>query len=179
MIDFDRLARPGSKKRKVLDLLADGKFHSGSELHRAFGSSGWTWDSAVAQLRATLRPLGGDVKHRCISRLDRLGRREGEYRLVLPPEPWNSPRRVEAVIEIVREAEQIAPCGDHVDCGICINREDCQIEAGRRPERRASDGRAAMTTAGSHSLSRSSGPPRLSSSRSCASASRTAQGRLL
>ena len=75
----DRWARPGSKLRRVFDRLADGRWHSGSELHAAFGDRGWAWDGALAQLRGKLRPEGGDVESEAIE-----GRNEYRYRMVLP-----------------------------------------------------------------------------------------------
>ncbi len=49
----DDLARRGSKLRKVLDLLLDGRWHAGAALHETYsnGRRGWCFDSALAQLR--------------------------------------------------------------------------------------------------------------------------------
>jgi len=71
----DSYARPGTKVRRVLDALADGGWHSGVSLHQAFGIWGWTFDSALAQLRAK----GLLVESRPLN-----GRREFAYRLVVP-----------------------------------------------------------------------------------------------
>jgi hypothetical protein len=55
---------------------------TGSEFHQAFGRAGWTWDGAVAQLRASLQRHDGNIDSRHIE-----GRDEFAYRLSLPPEP--------------------------------------------------------------------------------------------
>ena len=70
-----------SKKRRVLDrlLAARGGWVTWSELHASFGREGWSWDSAVAQLREKLRQRGGDIVGHGIE-----GRDEHRYRLVLP-----------------------------------------------------------------------------------------------
>ena len=77
--EADRWARPKSKLRRVYDRLADGRWHSGSELHSAFGVYGWAWDGCIAQLRAKLRQEGGDIESRPLA-----GREEFEYRMILP-----------------------------------------------------------------------------------------------
>lgn len=53
-VRLDTYARPGSKLRRVLDLLADGQRHYSHELHDAYrgeGQHGWEFRGAVDQLR--------------------------------------------------------------------------------------------------------------------------------
>jgi len=91
----DRWARPGSKLRRVFDRLADGRWHTGSELHAAFGEAGWAWDGAIAQLRAKLRMEGGNIESQSIE-----GRNEYRYRMVLPRQAVLEPHleRTERVV---------------------------------------------------------------------------------
>lgn len=77
--EADRWAKPGSKLRRVYDRLADGRWHTGSELHSAFGIYGWAWDGCIAQLRVKLRREGGDIRSQRIE-----GRDEFRYQMVLP-----------------------------------------------------------------------------------------------
>jgi hypothetical protein len=79
----DQWAKPGSKKRRVYDLLLDRHWHTSSELDAAFRNDypegGWCWDGAKAQLKATLERCGGTVISENIS-----GRHESRHRMVLP-----------------------------------------------------------------------------------------------
>lgn len=75
----DLWARPGTKLRRVYDRLADGRWHTGSELHSAFGVYGWAWDGSIAQLRRKLRAEGGDIESEPIPT-----RLEYRYRMILP-----------------------------------------------------------------------------------------------
>lgn len=92
----DRWARPGTKLRRVLDLLWDEEWHSASELHSAFGIHGWAWDGALAQLRGK----GLDVQSRRIE-----GRLEFEYRLTRPRDPELEEHLRRSAKEIARRAE--------------------------------------------------------------------------
>ena len=81
--------REGSKKRRVLNHLLDGEWHTGEAICEAyrrnlsgFRDSGWEWQGCISQLRKALRRRGGDIVHRSVE-----GRIDGEYRLVLPQEP--------------------------------------------------------------------------------------------
>lgn len=93
--EADLWARAGTKLRRVYDRLADGRWHTGSELHSAFGVFGWSWDSCIAQLRKKLRDRGGDIESEYIQ-----GRQEYRYRMVLPRQVALKPHleRTEAVL---------------------------------------------------------------------------------
>lgn len=93
--------KPGSKKRRVLDrlLAANGDWVTATQLHQAFGVWGWSHDGAIAQLRAALRLLGGDIPGEPIP-----GRDEYRYRLVLPPE---SDHRAALAPHLERTEQQI------------------------------------------------------------------------
>jgi len=84
--EADRWARRGSKLRRVFDRLADGLWHRGGELHRAYNAGnpdptrwGWEWQSCISQLRKKLRDEGGDIESESIK-----GRDEYRYRMILP-----------------------------------------------------------------------------------------------
>ena len=79
----DRWARRDTKKRRVYEVLKDGRWHSSSELDAAFRNyyprGGWCWDGAKAQLKATLERHGGTIKSESIE-----GRKESRHRMILP-----------------------------------------------------------------------------------------------
>ena len=95
----DRFARPGTKKRGVYDLLADGRWHTSSELDAAFRKDypqgGWCWDGAKAQLKATLEQHGGTIESQSVE-----GRLESRHRMVLPRQRVLEPhlKRTERVL---------------------------------------------------------------------------------
>ena len=82
-IAADQLARLGTKKRRVYELLSDLDWHSSSELDAAFRGwyphGGWCWDGAKAQLKATLERAGGTIESEKID-----GRLESRHRMILP-----------------------------------------------------------------------------------------------
>lgn len=100
--EADRWARPGTKLRRVYDRLADGRWHTGSELHSAFGVYGWAWDGCIAQLRLKLRREGGDVRSEPIK-----GRDEFRYRMVLPRQAALEPRLARSEAEIERRQQVV------------------------------------------------------------------------
>ena len=88
----DRWARSGSKLRCVWEVLSDGQWHTGSELHEAYNrlnpygdKEAWSMPSAIAQLRAKLREKREDVAVVGDIESERIeGRDEFRYRMVLP-----------------------------------------------------------------------------------------------
>lgn len=107
---LDALAGEGSKKRRVLDELADGEWHTGSQLHAAFGTQGWSWDGAMAQLRKTLRAKGGNIEGVPIP-----GRHEKRYRIVWPAqaELERHKERTTKVVEQKRRKPPVTSSGAH------------------------------------------------------------------
>lgn len=106
----DGWARRGSHLRRVFDLLADGGWHTGSEIHHAYNqgnpdpeSWGWEWQSCIAQLRDKFRdphrPQGGSIESQSIG-----GRDEYRYRMTLPKQRILQPHleRTAAQIEDLR-----------------------------------------------------------------------------
>ena len=79
----DLYAAPGTKKRRVYDLVLDRRWHTSSELDAAFRKhypeGGWCWDGAKAQLKATLERRGGTIVSENVT-----GRHESRHRMVLP-----------------------------------------------------------------------------------------------
>ena len=102
----DRWARPGSHLRCVWDLLSDGRWHTGSELHEAYNrlnprgeKDAWSMPSALAQLRGKLRRNGGNIVSESVE-----GRNEFRFRMVLPRQAELQPH-LDRTERVVAEAQ--------------------------------------------------------------------------
>jgi len=111
----DKWARRGSKLRRVFNLLADGDWHTGSEIHAAYNAGnpdpstwGWEWQSCISQLRKKLRDTEkhggatGDIASRQIE-----GRDEFEYQMTLPKQKQLKPHLDRTAADVQRRKEQL------------------------------------------------------------------------